>query len=284
MKSLIEDVKIKRKVTESHLKFGIDGGRGFLKIVLSIQQINEDTESNNAKISSSSFQYKFKDSGVKKLILLAVAPNTQENYGNIKKLWSELNINDLIETIATDLKLANVLIGIQSHSCSYPCTWCFGQKNKLHELGEYRIIGNSLVNYENWSKAGAIKKEAKKFKSCVNPPILNGPKDKKILSFISPPELHLMIGALNTLVNHMLDEFEDDAKFWIEKCGAERELIYCGSSFNGNTCKKLLKHIDILSSNCCDSCLKYVETLEHLNSVVHDCFGSTLRESDKTSI
>ena len=112
-------------------------------------------------------------------------------------------------------------------------------------MGEYRTIGNSLVNYENWSKAGAIKKYAKKFKSCVNPPILNGPKDKKFFSFIPPSKLYLMIGALNTLANHMLDKFEDDAKFWIEKCGAEREVNYYGSSFNGNTCKKLLKHIDI---------------------------------------
>lgn len=48
----------------------------------------------------------FKDSSVKKLFIVAIAPSTQENYNNVFKIWNLLDFNQLLYIISTDLKLA----------------------------------------------------------------------------------------------------------------------------------------------------------------------------------
>ena len=189
---LISFIKSKRSEDDVHLKVGVDGGGGFLKICLSVQKRISTLESDDSDAESDTAQSKdkFKDSGVKKIFVLAIAPGVQENYENISILWSLLKINELDCSVAADLKLANILMGIMNHSCKFPCTWCYAEKGKLEKCGEDRTIGNSLSNYQNWLNTGAIKKDAKKFKNCVNPPLFNGPQDKKILTIITPPQLH----------------------------------------------------------------------------------------------
>ena len=70
-----------------------------------------------------------KTTSVNKLIVIALAPDIPENYENVSKLWSCLHLNSLFNEkenvrIAADLKLCNIIIGLMSHSCQHPCTWC----------------------------------------------------------------------------------------------------------------------------------------------------------------
>lgn len=85
-----------------------------------------------------------KDSEVKKLILVALAPNIQENYKNIFMLWKISKINDLREYyVASDLKMINILLGLMSHASMHPCSWCIADKNNLHRSGRfYTTLGN----------------------------------------------------------------------------------------------------------------------------------------------
>ena len=62
------------------IRIGLDGGGGFLKICLSLFDLYA-SESKSTKTLSK----KFKDSGVKKVFIIGVAPNTPENYYNMKK-------------------------------------------------------------------------------------------------------------------------------------------------------------------------------------------------------
>ena len=64
----------------------------------------------------------YKSSGVKKIIILGIMAHTQENFDNICMLWSLLKINEFYATIATDLKLANILTETMAHSSTCPCT------------------------------------------------------------------------------------------------------------------------------------------------------------------
>ena len=75
---LIELVKTSRQVNDQvHLKFGIDGGGGFLKICLSIQLLNENGIENNSRKRQTYDEgvtaKKMKDSGVKKLFFIGLA-------------------------------------------------------------------------------------------------------------------------------------------------------------------------------------------------------------------
>ena len=101
-----------QELTGVNLKFGVDGGGGFLKFCLIIQTSYEDTVKEYlANKSASRCNKKFPNSGVKKLIIICLAPSTQENYENISLIWSALNINEFLGVVAADIKLLNIMCG-----------------------------------------------------------------------------------------------------------------------------------------------------------------------------
>lgn len=280
VRGLIEFVKEKRQKKEVHLKIGVDGGGGFLKICLSIQCVGHDdsqqhTERVRQKYDDGPAAKKFRDNGVKKLFIIGMA-NVQENYHNVKALWSTIGIKNCEGTTATDLKLANILAGLMSHSSTHPCTYCIAKSGGLIESGELRTIGDISENYANWLESGGAPSTAKEFKNCVNEPIISDNIDDLILDLIPPPELHLMIGIVNTLFDHMVKEFGDEAFAWARACYGHRESKKGGHAFNGNGCKKLLDKVDILRSICSIGCLKYVEVFDNFRRVVDSCFGTEL--------
>lgn len=271
-----------RNIDEKHLKFGIDGGGGFLKVCLSIQSDTDyDLIENEKKCIRQSYSdgiraKKSKNSSVKKLFILALAPSSQENYVNVFQLWEALGINDFKGTIATDLKLANIIVGIMSHASSFPCCWCYADKYNLGNDGELRYIGSGLKNYMDWCDAGSSPKDAKKFKNCIHLPIIQTSNDQLILDLIPPPELHLLLGVVNTIFSNMLEEFEEDANKWAKNCSVQRERTHGSPSFKGNSCKILLNKVDLLRSTCSVGCLKYADAFSSFNKVVQACFTINL--------
>lgn len=171
---------------------------------------------------------------------MALAQNSQENYENVLKLWSALKINEFQGSIATDLKLANILVGIMAHSSSFPCTYCFVSKNELGTCGEYRTVHNTIENYKKWLKVGANKDDAKKFKNCIHPPVSSTRIDRLFLLPIPPPQLHLFLGVINTSYKHLLEKSKEDVLMWAKACHVAKDVRQNGSSFNGNACKILL--------------------------------------------
>ena len=66
---------------------------------------------------------KYLDSGVKQLFILALAPDTKESYVNLKLILDTLKVFESNDdfSIPSDKKLYSILLGIQSHSSTYPC-------------------------------------------------------------------------------------------------------------------------------------------------------------------
>ena len=92
-------------------ELSVDGGSGYLKICLSLFDVTSLTSN-----SEKGFVKKFKETGVKKVITDV----------NLKKLWLTIRLNSSKRsfTIATGLKLCNILLGLVSHSSTYPCCSC----------------------------------------------------------------------------------------------------------------------------------------------------------------
>ena len=68
---------------------------------------------------------RFKFTGVKKVLILALAAEVPEGYYNCKKIIDLLKLNEQLSyKVAADLKLHNIIIGIQSHSSSFLCAYC----------------------------------------------------------------------------------------------------------------------------------------------------------------
>ena len=116
--SVIEVRKL--DVTNTLMRIGMDGGGGVLKICLSIFDLNQPC------FSTTTLSKEFLDSVVKKVFIIGIVPEVQENYKNLKTLWLNAHINllDRAFTIATDLKLCNILLGLMSLSSMHPC--CLG--------------------------------------------------------------------------------------------------------------------------------------------------------------
>ena len=122
-----------------------------------------------------------------------------ENHGNVKKILDVLNIQEhgSIETsFASDLKLSNILVGIQNHACMHCCIYC---EQKTRGPGAYEeptdgteIPKRTIGTCKNWNQKfmqeGQGKKvNAKYYMNCVNAPILKGNDDDEILLLLPPP-------------------------------------------------------------------------------------------------
>lgn len=276
-------------VNDYHLKFGVDGGGKFLKFCLSVQSKDsfEFHEGDADKRSSA-----FKDSGVKKLFVIAIAQNIPENHNNINVIWERLQINKFLTkdrdgTVSTDLKVANIIFGLMSHTSSHPCTWCLSKRISLDTIGEMRTIARCNENFKEFNDANKIKKNPKKFHNSVNMPIVQSDKEL-ILHILPPPELHLLIGSTNHMYNHMLAEFSSIATMWAKQCHVYRVDVYRGvMGFEGNPCKVLLKNTDKLRSLCMKydiGCLKYVDAFLSFKKVVDACFSLHLEPNFETYI
>lgn len=292
LSGFISYVKNQRNVSHCSLKFGIDTGGGFLKICLSIQKPLQKA----GKVPPSRIKYgdpfhnSSEDSSVKRLFVLAISTCPQENYENVSELWELLNLNDFQGTIASDLKLINILLGIMSASASYPCPWGFSPESSLESLGRERLIEDCVEYRRQWAESGSDRKNAKNFFNCIHPPILKISPGKSILDIISPLELHLLLGVVNTIVNRMFELFKKETEQWIRQCNVQGEFLYgSGTGFKGNSCKSLLRKIDYLRaianrSEQSSACLLFVDALQNFNNVVDDCFGNQLKKDFETPI
>lgn len=274
----IQYVIQRRNVYDFHLNFGIDGGGKSLKFTLCVQSKNE----------SSDLVIKWKDTGVKKIFIIGLAPHTQENYKNVSSIWSKLKINDYLNeypaTITTDLKLSSIVSGISSSSSYYPCIWCDISKDNLKFFGSMRTTEGCLLNYENWCKNGSVKKNMKNFKNCIHPPMFHSGKDQLILDVMPPPELHLLMGGVDKLHTHLEKCNAGIASKWALQCHVEKKFTNGGKhSFEGKACKLLLKNVDKLQQICESEgnimCTKYVDTFRKFGVVVDDCFSLELKSN-----
>ena len=112
---------------------------------------------------------------MKKLFLLAIVPDVPENYVDVKRIWTVLGLQTIQKrfTIATDLKLCNILLGMMSHISCHPCCWCDVDKDHLNRKGNERTITSLMYLFWNYFDSRAEKKDAKKPGNVIHPPIVN---------------------------------------------------------------------------------------------------------------
>ncbi|CAH0547206.1 unnamed protein product [Brassicogethes aeneus] len=92
---------------------------------------------------------------------------------------------------------------------------------------------------------------------------------------VIPPELHFLLGTVNTLYNNLLKAPPEVCNQWTTLCHIQREVIHEGS-FTGNSCKKLLINLDYLDKNLPINLLPYMTCLKAFNDVTKSTFKVTL--------
>ena len=238
-----------------------------------------------------------KEGGARKIILLFMAEKVPENHTNIQRIMEILGLQEFQSidlTLSSDLKLINIICGLQSHSSTYSCAFCeiptkgpdaySGQANA-------RTIGSLKEWHSKFVSAGSKTKNAKNFKSVVNRPLLKGPDDMMILKMINIPELHLYLG----LGNKIFDECHTKT-IELKAAGLMRQTLYqwanappCnivrvnyhGGQLEGPTLKKLLTYTEPLTNFLPLQLKKYGIALKALDTVAKSCFGMELQKNWK---
>ena len=274
---LIDEILKVRNLERNNclVKVGLDGGGGFFKICTSVF----DLMGRGLSTSASTFGKDFLDTGVKKIFIVALAPETPENFFNLEKLWVAAGMTSITWdysncTIASDLKLLNIILGLMSHSSLHPCCWCESDKYHLHEKGPQRTIGSLNKMYRQFRDSFLTQDKAKYFGNVVHPSLIRGEDETPVIHAIPPPELHLMLGP----VNHLYDELNKvwpESEEWLRSCNVKK-ADYHGGKFEGNECRKLLDNVHKLTELCPADFSPYVDAFEKLNDVVHSCYGNDL--------
>lgn len=168
--------------------------------MMSLKEIEEGPEKKEKKRRSSYAEgfspLDFKDSGVKKLLLLALTP-ISERHDNIATILETLNIEGLEYGVSCDIKMVLMLLGKQSASCSHPCPFCTASDPWELE-GEPITIGSLWRDYESFHAdpatggGGGDERRAKLFHNVVRRPLVTGDAEKSILGeVVFYPEHHV---------------------------------------------------------------------------------------------
>ena len=82
------------------------------------------------------------------MVVIGLVADVPENYFNVKRLWLNADMESLKQryTVATHLKLCNILVGMMSHSSSHPC-WCDTHTSNLKNKGTQRTIANVVFRH-----------------------------------------------------------------------------------------------------------------------------------------
>ena len=118
---LVKDILLHRKINpaEAEVCCGLDDGKSFNKIGFILKdKSSEETEETEL------FQKEFKYSGVKRLFLASVVPETPENHHNQKQMLESIGMEGLEWGSTTDIKMALLLVGKSNGQLTFGCPFC----------------------------------------------------------------------------------------------------------------------------------------------------------------
>ena len=179
---------------EAHL--GVDKGGKLLKLTLTVLQENE-------------VEGKPLSSGVNKFIPVAVFGLAQESHESIMYMYKADNAWDTSHVQTNDLKVDNIMCGMQAHTYSFPCNMCKAHKDNLLEKGKTRTIRDLFIDYEGYKswcigKSKKQKEEGAKMFHCVTkcPILARGDEDNldiPVRKQVAIDQLHILTGTLQKL-------------------------------------------------------------------------------------
>jgi hypothetical protein len=270
------------------VKLNIDGGRNFFKIGFSLI---ESASVNLSPIKGKRMRYsdgvaprQHKSTSADRMQLLAIVPNIAENRHNVQLVLDSLtNLPGLEFTVSSDLKVLNILSGVQQASCKHPCPYCHWTKQNGPRPSHLRTFGSNRKHHDAWRSSGGKMTDLMKHFNCVGYPLLSDADNILVLDKMPPPELHLLLGLVNHIYNSLEKEWPEVER-WAVELGISRRH-QPAFSFAGNQCRLLLRKLDVLKSlSPPRKVFKFIEAFEKLNDVVAACFSHSLHHDYKVKI
>lgn len=247
------------KMVSPLMKIGIDGGRGSLKVCMSIIDLdNLETACNS----------------VKDVFLPFVAFGIQENKHNLRKILQLLNLDQVERILCIDKKMTNILCGLKSHSSTFPCCWCVTRlidHMNFSKEAELRTVGGIIKYYQNGLKLRTLDENISDDTEGNG----SGEENNEVVT-----KKDTFAGAGNYLLHNFQKNHPRVAVRWLKSCGLSRNATF-GHALNGNGCRTLLKKAHLLKFICPDNneVHDFMKLFQFLDKVVSSCFGILLDDN-----
>ena len=188
------------------IKLGINGEGSFHKFSLSVisnagsQNVKTSSVSNDKSLLTLEHGQKQVPSVSYLLLLLKMFQKLNKVSKKKLILFGPINLPFFI---AYNMKLANIIFGIKSHSSKHPCGWCDVKSDDLKEQGSRRIFRFIRMQYKALIEKENEKMCAKDFHDVHNP-LFDQEDVKQVIEFNPPSDLHFLLGIVNHLYKSIL--------------------------------------------------------------------------------
>ena len=274
VKSFCEEIANMRGIcpTNTVVRVCQDGGGGSFKSVVSVldRSVNHSYEAAGEKLS-----------GVNRLLPLALCKGIPETHHNLRLIMGHLKLERVPHVkLVMDLCLLNAVLGISSHGGKYSCAFCDGPSTL--QSGNLRTFRDLRLNYEAYQAAGANPSQMKKFANVIQPCLISAPEKEKVISVVMLPQLHLMMGVVNHLVNHAV-KFDQN----IIKVLKQHNIFqhgYNGGGLDGNNSAEFLRKIELFYDDILPVLQPVLDVLLLFRDIVNGCFSWNLSEDFRERI
>ena len=256
LNTLIHLVCQKRGLDEDDVKivFGVDGGQS--KLIATMAVVPNVEKSKAERRIEPEYRNRSKSTGCKKCLVVSRIDSVPENRENVRVLIEKLNLPDLQQDFAVmaDIKLIDIMCGIQSTSSTHPCPFCNGVKidskgketnqNGTWVKGTPRTGKTLREDSEQYQAIGFPNRQTlRHFDSVEFPPLFLHPDQEEMLvsQLYPPPQLHCgILGPGNDVMVKLSKSFPKEMeqfkkKFHVKGSGP-------GNTLNGPTLKRLMEN------------------------------------------
>ena len=122
------------------------------------------------------------------------------------------------------------------------------------------------------------------FKNQINESLLRGPEDTTILSSLPPPELHLLMGLVNWVLELL---YQVVSKYNLHKRMRKKGISfrgYQGGGLDGGNSHLFLKHLQYISEGTSSQAQPIFDVLAKFMVVVQSCFSLDLASDFREDI
>ena len=178
-------------------------------------------------------------------MIIAIAEEAPEYYKNIKALLDLINTNNVRLIILCDLKVENLLCGIQLNLSKHLCFWHDIDSENLSAKGVSRAIRSLKENHNKFVEARLKISKPEEFSNQVDSLVI-AEDSELVLDSIPTMALYLLLGVVHRLFKNLL-------QCWPTKLNIQMQAFY-GGQFAGNECNRLLQNVNILQRIVEKSC------------------------------
>ena len=238
--TLIQKVINVRKVAEPLILVGCDGGLGSFLVTLVVID-----KSRNYKLE------KIKPTGFPRILIPAKVRDIPESTHNLRVIFDAIKINELSKKykMIGDLKVYNLLMGMQSSGSTHPCPYGLCYKvdqmgRKTNQKGSWvkgddRTLEGNAEEATAYAETSQNRATLKYFFNCEFQPVLRAQNPTKVKDLLTIPVLHtVLLGPFNSLWNTLSDHFPIEAETYALVFGMKGAGK--GGDFNGNTVKAII--------------------------------------------